>query len=303
MKNKGIMYALIGIFLWGFSPILMKALSTSMPPTEIVFARYLIGGIILMPFIFIEKDKLKTLNVKDYFLMFFFFILLATIISNIIAQIAIIYIDASVLMLLLGLEPLFIVILSTLFLKEKMNGKMALLILLALLGSYLVAFKDLSISTDNAHFIGVMLAIATPFFWAFGPFVGKQLLKKLESTTLIAIRFLLASLILGIFIFLTRGFDKLTSISRDSLILLLLFGVFQTALAYAFFYKGLKSIKASTAGMILLLIPIITIILDFLINKVVFTVTQTIGTLIILVALYYIIKIETKQQAEIEAYV
>lgn len=155
---------------------------------------------------------------------------------------------------LLFTEPVFVVILAHLFLKERLSEDLAIAILLSFAGVFFI-FNPTASGGISA---GDLYALGAGFFYAVYILMGKHMGGKYQSSTNTLWTFLFALLFL---IPVTFLFENPLSLRISPLVwlLLLLFGAVNVG-AYILLNGGLKKITAGYAGVLLLLEPVSSVV-------------------------------------------
>jgi drug/metabolite transporter (DMT)-like permease len=143
--------------------------------------------------------------------------------------------------------------LSIWLLHERPDPRSVLGIALATLGIGAIVLYGYDGRPDEWR--GIALGLASGLGYA-GVTVGLRGLRDLDPTWLSGLNNLLGALALGAWILLTRGPIPIPSGSQ--VLGLLAFGVFQMAIPYVLFARGLRSVGAPEAGLIALLEPVLS---------------------------------------------
>jgi len=173
----------------------------------------------------------------------------------------------AVVVLLLYVQPLWTTIISFLFLKEKVTRWHVIACFVVILGVFfLVNPSELLVSSSA---LGTVLALLAGVFLSFWVVLGSVASKRKINP--ISIKFFV-----GLFglIFLFLFFPVLNLISFDPVVvgfslewplwvwgLLVLYNFFAITLGHIVYYKGVKLIPTASAGILLLLEPIVATLL------------------------------------------
>lgn len=184
---------------------------------------------------------------------------------------------------LISLSPIFTVILTILFLHEKMTITIASGMVLAIIGVLLVTTTRSGQSFQFALNIGFLLMILSTLNWA----VYSVLLKSLKipySPLLITFYLSLFGLILTTpFIIRNRGWVSLSFLTSKEWAHLLFLGIFVSGIAYWYWGKALEVLEASKVSMFLYLEPIATLVAAvLLLQEKVFLISVAGGIIIII---------------------
>ena len=183
-------------------------------------------------------------------------------------------------------EPLLILLLAWLFLKERIGGRILLLAAVATLGLLLVVVPDAGGLTGQGSLGGDMLILAGTFFAALYVIATRRLVSAMEPLPLSALQqsvglvWTLGVLVIALLAGLaTLGLDGLP---LPVLLLAAASGVIQYALAFWLYLFALQSLPANIAGFYLTLIPVFGIAAAFVFLGEALSGLQWIGALLII---------------------
>lgn len=103
--------------------------------------------------------------------------------------------------------------------------------------------------------IGFLLALTTAVLWGVLPIALKILLEAVTANTITAIRFLVAAIMVGIWLGLRGKLPNLDLLKRPKLSLLLLISIVGLLLNYILYLTGLDRLTAETAQTLIQLAP------------------------------------------------
>jgi len=173
------------------------------------------------------------------------------------------YVTAALERLMLYLYPTIVVVLSAIFLKQRITGRILLALALSYAGILLVFARDLSLAADShALWLGGSLVFASSFLYALYLVGAGPVIARLGSLRFIA----LAMLVSALFIFLqfaaTRPVSALVVPLRIHLLVLAM-AVFSTVLPTYLIAEAIKRIGANRTSLVGSLGPVFTIWLGF----------------------------------------
>jgi drug/metabolite transporter (DMT)-like permease len=150
LLTSGLGLMLLSAIIFSFADILTKHLSSFFPPTQIAFARFLIGGAILWPIlsskgISLRGNQTRILVLRGLFGTLSFFCLLKSIAM----------IPLSNAIVLHYTFPLFAALFSFLFFKIALEKGEIILILIGLIGIYIFTNPDIH-SFNNGYLFGFL---------------------------------------------------------------------------------------------------------------------------------------------------
>ena len=183
--------------------------------------------------------------------------------------------------------PLWIAIISSFFLKEKFNKFRVISLLLGTVGA-LFAIKLLpSLSLSSVNINGVLLMTVAAITWAIGLIVRQRVFTKYSNVSLLFYNFLISSIV---FWFLQSPAITLFQLTPEIMKYILLMAVVSTYIAYILIYQSVKYIKASNAGIVSLIKPVLGIGFAYLILHQITNLFQSIGVILIILAVCLIYK-------------
>ncbi|QZA32814.1 EamA family transporter [Hydrogenibacillus sp. N12] len=188
---------------------------------------------------------------------------------------------------LLYTGPAFVVLLGRLFFKEPITGRKAIALGLSTVGAALVSgLGSTAASIQPPPAEGAFLGLLSGFAYALYSLFAKPLAGRLKAETIVFYTFAVTFLALAV---PTALWKKAALIARpDVLGILLLFGLFPTALAYLLYTEGLRRMEAGRAAMLATVEPVVAVVIGRFVFHDRLTAGQTIGAAAILLAVVLI---------------
>lgn len=252
MKYKG--YILLGITIFFFSTleVVTSTMKGMIDPLQLTFLRFLIGGAVLLPIVIKKREKLQA---RD--LLFFCGLgILNILVSMGSLQLAVAMGKASTAAILISSNPIFVLLFSSIILKEKVNFNRILCIMLGITGIVLIIFKG---NAGGDTFISLSLGILASLTFGLYTVLGKLKSEDISSITMICLSAIFGSL-LYIPILLVKGIP-LFYIPQGTVLKVLYAGVFLSGVAYITYMEALKIVTASKGAMVFFLKPVIASLL------------------------------------------
>ncbi|KKI89060.1 multidrug transporter [Bacillus sp. SA1-12] len=280
-KLTSSLYATMSISFWGVSFVSTKAVLGKLDPYSLLVLRFGIGSLFLLLLLLVQRIRLKVSI--TYIPHLIVLGILGVFVHQVLQATALLTIDASSAGWLISFSPIFTVILSILFLNEKISMIKASGMILAITGVLLVTTTRSGQSFEFAMNIGFFLMILSTLNWA----VYSVLLKSLRipyPPLLVTFYMCLLGLILTTpFLIRNRGWESLSLLTNTEWAHLLFLGVFVSGIAYWYWGKALEGLEASKVSMFLYLEPITTLIAAvFLLQEKIFLISVTGGIIIII---------------------
>jgi drug/metabolite transporter (DMT)-like permease len=280
-KFTSSLYALISISFWGISFVSTKAVLVKLDPFSIIVIRFGIGALFLLSIILLQRNRLLvSLRYLPHLIVLGIF---GVFVHQVLQATALLVINASSAGWLISFSPIFTVILSMLFLHERMNIKKAAGMILAIFGVLLVTTSGSGQSFEIQINIGFILMLLSTLNWA----VYSVLLKRLKipyPPLVVTFYMSIIGLILTIpFLIRNKGWEALSLLNPTEWSHLIFLGVFVSGIAYWYWGKALEVLEASRVSMFLYLEPITTLIAAvLLLHEKVFFINVIGGVIIII---------------------
>ena len=251
-KLKGYIYLGITILIFATLEVVSSSLKGLIHPTQLIFIRFMIGGVALLPWVIAQKEKISS---KDW-LFFAGLGILNTVISMGSLQIAISMGKASTAAILISSNPIFVVMFSSLLLKEKVTKNRIICMILGVVGIILIIYKGSSTGdTAMSLFLGIVASVTFGLYSV----LGKMKADNISSITMISLSAIIGSICtiplllymgLPVFYFPKEGFFRI-----------LYLGLILSGFAYITFIEALKILGASKGSMVFFLKPAIATVL------------------------------------------
>ena len=173
------------------------------------------------------------------------------------------YVTAALERLMLYLYPTLVVVLSAIFLRQRITGRIALALLLSYAGIALVFGRDLTFSGDpHALWLGGGLVFASSFFYALYLIGAGPVIARLGSLRFIALAMLTSAAFVFAQFAATRPASALAAPARIQLLSLTM-AIFSTVLPTYFIAEAIKRIGANRTSLVGSLGPAFTIGLGY----------------------------------------
>jgi drug/metabolite transporter (DMT)-like permease len=292
MKYKG--YILLGITILIFSTleVVTSTIKGIISPLQLTFIRFFIGGLILLPFAIVKKDKLYK---KDW-LFFMGLGVLNIFISMGALQLSIHMGKASTAAILISSNPIFVMFFSALILKEKATIDKLACIVLGMAGILLIIYKGNS-GGDTA--LSLALGFLASLTFGLYTVLGKLKSEGVSSITMISISSVLGSLLyIPVLLYLKL---PIFYIPQAAILKMAYLGIFCSGIAYITYMESLKLLTASKGSMVFFLKPVIASTLAIIFLGENLNIKTLIGMLLVLTGiLINFVKINIKTRNSIE---
>ncbi|MCP4704434.1 MAG: DMT family transporter [candidate division Zixibacteria bacterium] len=188
--------------------------------------------------------------------------------------------------ILVATQPVFLMVMETILLKEKIARKSIFGMVIALTGMIIITGGDISI--DAEHLLGDMLALAGAFFAGIYLLIGRKLRVDLNNLEYVSIVYTIAAILLfAISLFYN---ENITNYQTKTWVFFLLLALIPTVVGHSLYNWLLKYIPAYRVATVILGEPIgATILAIFFFDQIPgwFTI---IGGALILLGIYFVLR-------------
>ncbi len=191
--------------------------------------------------------------------------------------------------------PVYITIFAVLFLKEKMTIKQIFALIIMLSGLFILTSSPITpTSLWSNPSLGDLLIIVATILWAVENIIARHAMIKGESNFVVTFaRMFIGFVFLFLSIPLLGKMDLLFNLTLEQTTNIMISTVI--LLGYVlFWYWSIKYINVSKASTILLLSPVISLILGVLILNEPVPIDQLMGSTLILIGAYFVVKIKSE---------
>lgn len=283
-KKVWIIYIMLAIATstWGSAFIAGKIAVQSLEPATVAFFRFFGAAILLFPLMWYkEKDKPKPTK-RDWFL-FAVLGLTGIALYNIFFFLASKHAPVIKSSLFIASNPVLIIILSALFLKEKISRNQVIGLILALLGaSVIITNGNLSMFLSMSFEPIDLILLGAVICWALYSVVGRVVLRKFSSivSTTYAVGF--GTLFLLPFAVVETSITDLTSSPFTVWLAIGHMSVLVTVVSFVMYYYGIQQIGAARASIFINFMPVSAVVMASIFLGEVLTFPHLLGALFVL---------------------
>ncbi len=280
-KLTASVYALLSISFWGVSFVSAKAVLGKLDPYSLLVLRFGIGALFLLMILLLNRSRLRiSIGYIPHLVVLG---ILGVFIHQVLQATSLLTINASSAGWLISFSPIFTVLLSVLFLHEKMDMKKALGMLVALTGVFIVTTTRSGHSFEFALNIGFILMILSTLNWA----VYSILLKKLQipyPALVVTFYMSLIGFVLTLpFMIRNKGWEAIPLLTQTEWAHLLFLGIFVSGIGYWYWGKALEVLDASRVSIFIYLEPLVTLVAAIILLHEKFILISAVGGIIIMI--------------------
>ncbi len=275
--------------LWGLDGVVLTPRLYNLNVGFVVFMVHLIPFILMQIILYRQYAQFKRFNAGDWLtliLVAFFGGALGTL-AIVKALFLVNFQQLSVVVLLQKTQPIFVILLAAILLKEQIRSRFLVWAAVAIAASYFLTFgfklPNLQTGTDTIQAIGWALVAAASFGCA--TVLGRRFLLKYSFTTATFYRFGITSILMLIYLVFTGNLNHFSNITPTNWLIFLIIAFTTGSGAIFLYYFGLNRIRASVATICELCFPASAILFDYLINKSVLAPVQLLAAVVLIFAI------------------
>ncbi len=244
----------------------------------LALSRGLLGGLFLLIFILVTKRKRETLTLKSIAMLIITGALIG--LNWIFLFESYNYTTVSVATMCYYMEPSAVILLSPVFLSEKLTLKRLLCVLLSAAGMFLISGAADGGSVSASDMTGILYGLAAAVLYASVIILNKK--TKVDDIYLkTMIELFAASITIVPYILLTEDITAV-SLTPGSAMMVILVGILHTGIAYSMYFGSLDGLKAQSVAVISYIDPVSALILSAIVLGETLTVYGIAGAVLII---------------------
>ena len=278
--KKAYTCVLITAFLFGSMEVSCKIGGNELDPFQLTFLRFLIGGLVLLPFglSHLKKNRIKLMP-KDLLVLTGVGVL-GIPISMVLFQMSIMMCNASTVSVLICVNPFFTMVFAHIFTDEKLNRYKLIVLAIALAGIFFM-MRPWDVQEGNSV-LGMLLMILAAFFFGLYTIAGKTITAKIGTYAQTSLSFLFGCGVLLI-IMLIAGKPVIANVA-DNIPITLYTGIFVTGIGYFCYFKAIELADAATGSFAFFLKPAIAPIIALIVLHETILWNTILGIILVLIA-------------------
>ena len=275
---------------WAGNFVLGRSMHLVLPPIVMAELRWLLALIIILPFLVPRLIKNKA-AILDHWKILIVFSIFSVAGFNTFIYIGLTMTTASNATILQSMIPIFILILSALWVKEKVSNHQWLGVFTSLVGVLILITKgELSSLLTLKFSQGDLFILFAVFLWATYSILLRWRPTDIDGFTFFGITVIIGSIVLLPFALVNWHYAQIIVWHSQAIYTVIYMAIFPSILAYIFWNKGVADLGAIKAGLFIHLMPIFGVILSitFLNEKI--ELFHLFGMMLIFSGIYFAIK-------------
>ena len=251
--------------IWGGTFVGGKYVVGAMSALMGSFLRYVIACAALLVAAFVLERGLPRLT-RQQWIATFVLGLLGVFAYNLFFMGALERLPASRAALIIALNPVITISISSLVLGERLKGRRWLGVAIALFGVWIVvSHGDIAAFTQAGVGMGELFMLCAVTSWALYTIIGRKVLSGLTPLAATNYAALWGTLLLGLYALPHLGELQASMFSWRVVVALVYLGVFGTAVAFVWYYTSIKRLGASVASIFTNLVPVFGVAISVLV--------------------------------------
>ena len=262
--RKSFLYILIAVAAFTTLEPVSKLIANDVHPISMTCIRFLIGGVILLPFAIYQKKKNSiSLRWQDYLYMALLGVLCICI-SMVVLQYAVLQADSPALIaIIFSSNSVFTVLLAALFLKEHLTAQKLCAVVLCVAGVLVSA--DL---TQGSNLVSVLMAVLASATFSLYTVLSRKMMGKITGVIQTGFSFFFGSIVL-LAVLLVARIPFMEVVTLHNLPYLLYLGIAVTGIGYWAYFRAIEKSSAMAAALVFFIKPVLTPFAALFINGIV----------------------------------
>ncbi len=276
-------FVILSAVLFSTMEVALKIASVGLDPFQMTFTRFFWGGIFLLPFAIKELKKRSIVFDRNDFYYYMILGILNIVISMTFFQLGVIYAKASTAAVVFCTNPMFTMLFAHFITEEKLTKKKVVALGISIIG-LLFIMNPFNMNAGD-ELIGIGLAFVAAVVFGLYSAYGKLRIIKYGGIAQTSISFIMGSLVLLVFLWVTRR-PVISGITQDNLLLVLYISILVTGVGYLAYFMAMEKSNALYASLVFFVKPAIAPVFAILILCETITINVIIGIVFILIGSY-----------------
>lgn len=251
-----------------------------MPSSSLAMLRGIIGSIFLVLVVLISRSKISWKNIKKN--------LVILLISGVMIGVNWVLLfesynhtSVAIATICYYMAPVFVMIASPIFLKEKLTVTKIICISVAVVGMLFVS-GVIGSNNENSDYLGIILGLGAAVFYATVILLNQKI-KDITAYEKSIMQLGSASIVMIPYVLLVEDvpFGEITPFSIGMVAVV---GILNTGIAYALYFGSMKALPAQTIALFGYIDPVVAVLLSAFLIKEVPSLLEWIGIILVLLA-------------------
>lgn len=264
----GLVAILLNVLLWGAAPAVIKHGLDTISPSVFLYYRFLIVTAVATPFLYFFRSHFTSVRTPKDVLTLLTIGFLTNPLSLGILFYGLHYTTSASAAILAGISPIFIIVASAIFLKEKITRFEIAGIVLATAGTLLIVFETPVQAEASNPFLGNTIILTYNIVWTIGVLLMKKLAHKHHPFVFGYTGWFIGALVFACIVAITEPhfFTRPLMLTQypDALSAIVYMAIGGSLIAFTAYQVAQKYLDASQVSVFTYLQPLVTIPLSVL---------------------------------------
>lgn len=261
-SKKAYVMIILAVILWSSTFTFIQIGLKEVTPIYIGALRFVIASMLLIVYVLI-KFKIEEIKnfTKNNFIILTALGIFGITIPNIVQNIGMLFVTASMASILQNSSPAFTLLLASIFLNEYIGFKKIIGLIISFIGVVLISIDNGSISIVGENYYslyGNILIIISALCYSIYFILSKKIIKDNHPALILAISTVIGTILLSIVSIRVEPIDF--SFSKLTWFAIIMMAIFGSVISTLMYFKALEEFEVSKINFFTLLIPIFAII-------------------------------------------
>ncbi len=273
----GYLLAFTAIFFWSWNIIVATSFASSMAPLEIAFGRWLVAGCILIPLSW-HKIKAAQKHLRQHIPLILGLAVTGIVLDNTLIYFAGHTASAVNIGMLDMTGPIFLVLLSRIFLKTEISNQQLAGLVIAVAGVVVIILDGNFSRLSQVKLVsGDFFVLANTFGFAIYSMLQSKRPPEIDQSVMLGATIITALPILAAGVLISVPVSQIENIRSEDLAVIAYLGIFNSVISYLAWNTALNKIGNVKAGIIYYMLPVFSALEAHFVLKEHISLSQIIG--------------------------
>lgn len=289
---KGAIAISLAAMMWGIDGVLLTPNLYNLDVPFVVMMLHLLPFIFMSLFLYKEFSRLKEFS-KSQLLVLLLIALLGGCVGTqaiVKALFLVNFKHLTAVVMIQKLQPVFAILLATIFLREKLSNRFILWASMAIMAGYFMTFgwalPDFETGGDTV--LASLFALLAAFSFGSATVLGKKAVGTMDFKTTTFYRYMFTSIIMIVWVAIASDFKEIMEVTTINWTMFALIGLTTGSGAVLLFYYGLKRVPAVVSTICELMFPITALLLDYFVHGTHLTFIQIVAVFVMIFSIIMI---------------
>ena len=284
---------LLAAMLWGGSFVAGRMVVKTVEPFSAAFLRFAFAGLLLLVVAWKIEGRCPRVR-RGHILPLLFMGITGVFAYNACFFSGLRFVEAGRSALIIATSPIFILLGSVCFLREKLTSAKIAGILISTTGAIIVIARGSPLDLLNGSVgWGEVTILGCVVTWTIYSLMGKAVMTELSPLVMVAYSTIIGTIGFAVPAWFEGLIDKFPAYSVANWFCIFYLGFFGTVLAFVWYCQGINKIGPTKAALVITVVPIFALLFGFLLLEEPLTLSIATGTFLVAYGIYLTTKLPT----------